>query len=1065
MNSFRHNSSKPNERRKVAEPWECEYFVPTSAPSVPAFLNFLSDKMKTVSSIKLDVDAQIRRHFAQYMRTLRIPERMATLRAALKKLRNEGTTGPDGKLIATPLRYLSMWLSDSANFHPAHGEAESSSQDTSLRSSKRSPKPSHKRLPLGFAIDDDSGGSDAASVEDGSDSDNSNAGSNDDDGGDGDGEDDARINWQAREDELLQSHASASKLKAFRAQREAAEARLEARRQQDEQDERTEPGDLIKAELLKDEWLNDQHAEHAAEWVEHHRINDALEGMLCELYKHRPQQPAEAMRRWLLQQPLFASERVERTRVELERQLSALEDRLEPIVADEARLSQKLEALGASELDDVQDSEGSRSKLHEQLARVSAQATECRKHLEQCKSNLQHVAADGYTSNETMMSHSELLRCWPVVRRVVVSHASGARAADEAMSALTMLLRRGLSVNHAPYGYTILYLACAQGNQRLCETLISHGADIHRWSRDGTMPIDVASAMGHKDVVECLLQKGSHFGGALHYAAAAGHVATARVLIEYGIHVECQVTSPSESTPHTPLALAVMHQHIQMIRFFLNLGTVDVGRLPSHLKNAKVLVAELNTKTAGSIGQQNVASANFFHVQQFLDETVPRSSTDIDEGSLQHIVELNARLPAGRRISDVVDAKDSMEWTSLMYAAVDNDAARAKVLIALGANVMTTNRFNLSAALWAKWHKAEAVLRLIVEKSSRMLESDKEAFNNLNNLLRTYREDKATRSLLCFRDDERCTWISSGDPLHVEQPMQQKEDIDPDALMSTALPSGLRFNFDASDQPEDTLEDYLLKLDASHDSQGKYPAQGRFKGNMPGFIHSCKLVVQDIIASNRAPHGATPVDIFALHLYTRAELFGEVNRAYRDGNEPEMRRWWPVAWYITRAQRRLRASAGIFFRGVGRLFHFVDWEKYQPGSIVTWGGFSSSTKDPRVATNFLYSGQELAVVEGVIFKIYAKSPLSIEWCSFVPSEREYLFQHSTSFRVLNWYEGTDVNIRHGVPRAENEKSSFVIDGDAIAQPVPLPRCLLDEDVRKQLRRNKVLLIELTEVDG
>ena len=1051
MNGFRHKSSNPNERRKVAEPWACEHYVPPSVPSVPAFLSFLSEKMRVASSIKFDVEAQIRRHFAQYMRNLRIPERMATLRAALKRLWTEGTTGPNGKLIANPLRFLSMWLGDSANFHSAQssGDAHPSSKDKRKRS--------RKSLPLSAAFA--AGTSSSDSDEDRSDNDDNAE----------DGENEALVNWQAREDELIQNQATASELSEFRARRAAAEARLEERRRQDEQDEKTEPEELIKAELLTDKWLSDQHAEHAVEWIEDHRINDALEGMLNEIFKHRPQQPAELMRKWLLQQPLFSSERVTTTRNELLRQVGALEERLEPIAAHEAELKRQLARFGAADAADasepLQDGDSHRSKLHEQAAKVSAQATECRKQLQQYTSKLKHLAAEGYTSSDTMMSHSELLRCWPIVRRLVVSHASGTRAAEEAMSTLNALLKRGLSVNHAPYGYTILYLACAQGDQRLCEALISHGADIHRWSRDGTMPIDVASAMGHKEVVECLLQRGSHFGGALHHAAAAGHVGVARVLVDHGVHVDSLVMPPNETTPHTPLALAVMHHNTQMIRFFLNLGTVDPGRLPSHLKTAKILIAELNTQSAGSVGQQNVGAANFFRVQRFLDEKVPRGSTDIDDIRLQRILKFEHELTESLRISDVVDAKDSMEWTSLMYAAVDNDAARARVLIALGANVMTTNRFNLSAALWAKWHQSEAVLRLIVEKNSRMLESDKEAFNNLNNLLRTYREDKATRSLLRFREDERCAWISSGDPLHVEQPLQQKENSDPDALMTTALPAGSRFSFNASDQPEDTLEDYLLKLDASNECRGKYPAQGRFKGNLPSFIHSCKLVVQDIVASNRAPHGATPVDIFALHLYTRAELFGEVNRAYRDGNEAEMKRWWPVAWYITRAQRRLRASGGVFFRGVGRLFHFVQWEKYQPGSIITWGGFSSSTKDPRVATDFLHSGQDLTKVEGVIFKIYAKSPLSIEWCSFVPSEREYLFQHSTSFRVLNWYEGTDVNIRHGVPRAENEKTSFIIDGDAIVQPVPLPQCLVDEDVKLQLKRNKILLIELTEVDA
>ena len=37
----------------------------------------------------------------------------------------------------------------------------------------------------------------------------------------------------------------------------------------------------------------------------------------------------------------------------------------------------------------------------------------------------------------------------------------------------------------------------------------------------------------------------------------------------------------------------------------------------------------------------------------------------------------------------------------------------------------------------------------------------------------------------------------------------------------------------------------------------------------------------------------TPADIFALHLYTRSELFGEVNRALRDSDAA--RSWGELA--------------------------------------------------------------------------------------------------------------------------------------------------------------------------
>ena len=43
----------------------------------------------------------------------------------------------------------------------------------------------------------------------------------------------------------------------------------------------------------------------------------------------------------------------------------------------------------------------------------------------------------------------------------------------------------------------------------------------------------------------------------------------------------------------------------------------------------------------------------------------------------------------------------------------------------------------------------------------------------------------------------------------------------------------------------------------------------------------------------RYPPSVTPADIFALHLYTRSELFGEVNRALRDSDAA--RSWGELA--------------------------------------------------------------------------------------------------------------------------------------------------------------------------
>ena len=62
---------------------------------------------------------------------------------------------------------------------------------------------------------------------------------------------------------------------------------------------------------------------------------------------------------------------------------------------------------------------------------------------------------------------------------------------------------------------------------------------------------------------------------------------------------------------------------------------------------------------------------------------------------------------------------------------------------------------------------------------------------------------------------------------------------------------------------------------------------------MSGFVESCKVATCDYVAAARAPQ-ASPLDIFAVHIYTRAELAPVINAAYLDGDEAEIDKWRKV---------------------------------------------------------------------------------------------------------------------------------------------------------------------------
>jgi len=464
--------------------------------------------------------------------------------------------------------------------------------------------------------------------------------------------------------------------------------------------------------------------------------------------------------------------------------------------------------------------------------------------------------------------------------------------------------------------------------------------------------------------------------------------------------------------------------------------------LPAHLQSSALLPNDKRKRAAEELSEQVSNAASFYELQKFLNSDRFYSQGKDTKAGEVAAVDINP------------NACDTMGWTGLMHAAVSDDANSAKKLLSLGALPSYRNRFALSAVLWAHWMEASAfreVLRQMQGAEADVLDgNDQKGFDRLRETLETFKGDSAVQSLL------RPTGLRKGgnaDAGAVSQLEKQE-----DGIQQTR--SSIHNLIDEDDVPKVSLEEYLLELDKQFPKE--YPKSGPFTGDMCGFINSMKLATMDIIASGTVPQGVTPVDIFALHLYTRAELFGFINRAYREGNPTEMAKWRVVVWYMVTAKKRQKGLAGVYFRGVGRLFNFVPVSDYRPGKTITWGGFSSSSADLRIAGKFMYGLQRPSEAEGVIFKIWAKTPVPIEWCSFVPEEREHLFLPSTSFRVSAWYQATNFNLRRGVRPMDDESNDFCLACDHIVEPVPLQIVNDEEGLKKQLTHNHVLLVEMEE---
>jgi hypothetical protein len=394
-----------------------------------------------------------------------------------------------------------------------------------------------------------------------------------------------------------------------------------------------------------------------------------------------------------------------------------------------------------------------------------------------------------------------------------------------------------------------------------------------------------------------------------------------------------------------------------------------------------------------------------------------------------------------------VDARDTLQWTSFMYAALYNDGDQAETLLALGANPTARNRLDFSALLWAHWHKSKFFLVALEDVGSGLQGRDKEGHDRLSEAVRRHKGSKAVESILCpGRPRERCKIVGTGGH-------RRRGEGNHDVTATYATPTNEAV-------VDETLEDCLLEIDTQYPSV--YPVHGRFKGDMAGLIQSCKVATADCVAAGKAPQ-CTPLDIFACHLYTRPELAPLFNAAYLDGDEAEIGKWRKVVWHIKQAVRNMRSVAGVHFRGVHAKFETLNLSAYRPGAKVHSSTFSSYSVDLRVALNFLYELDDPAQAEGVVFKLFSHTGATIEEISLLPEEKEVLFLPGSTFRVVNWYPATDYHLRRGLPREQDpEERAFLLDCQQIVQPAPLAFDDNMSRLRGKLKSNKLILVELEE---
>ena len=687
-------------------------------------------------------------------------------------------------------------------------------------------------------------------------------------------------------------------------------------------------------------------------------------------------------------------------------------------------------------------------------------------------------------------------RSWPAVRRVVVGKIKAIETHIMIQRDLVPLLEQGLPLDVAPYGYSALYMACAQGNAQLVKFLMARGAMLHFPSKDGTRPIEVAAALGHFSIVHELWDHGAHLGRAAHYAAASGHLSILQLFIPHVIPADLAMTPPPTAVgisgdmssvggaPLTLLAVAMTHEQFPVARFLLAHGA-DAEKMPSSLRAERRLGLLQARNLLPRIAPPELAPPQAPQTLEWLLESMRPPRVDEEFSSYREALQDKIK---GSAVD--VDERDEMHWTALMYASVTDDGDRACKLLALGASVQARERFGFSSLLWAHWHKCFNFRRAIVWAHGigcdELTSEDRIGYEQLSRLIESVGDDE--QAMLGhgihrhmskrheYRDSLACCDLTN-EGMGARTPRASPP---PTSSVQRRSRQNSHY-FEKTGTPTMRCDDYLLDLDQRLPQ--KYPESGRFANDMTGFITSVKIFVTAVMASGVHPSGILPSHAFALHLYTRTELVDAINRAHRDGNRDAIAQWEVITWYVTAAHNVLAKEEGIYFRGAS-MFNSTQMRDYLPGAITTWSSFSRTTIDLRVAGRFLYGSSDPTAVEGVIFKIRAHTAASVAWCSLFPEEMEFLLIRDTCVRVINWYACTDVNLLSrtltvgaGGSVATATTSEAEVEGggsgaamsapfslafEEITQPVPLPRFDSPSDLKQMLSENQVVVIEVEE---
>jgi ankyrin repeat protein len=288
-------------------------------------------------------------------------------------------------------------------------------------------------------------------------------------------------------------------------------------------------------------------------------------------------------------------------------------------------------------------------------------------------------------------------------------------ASSQALMAVKWYTSQSNYSQKVPRRITGLHLAAYFGVQEAVHAVLgSHY--LNSTDSYGRTPLSWAAANGHEAVVKLLVEKGAEMETKdkdssgqtpLSWAASRGHEAVVKLLLEKGAELETKDSKYSR----TPLSYAAENGHEAVVKLLLE------------------KVAELETKDKDSSGQTPLswaASRGHEAVVKLLLEKGAELETIDDYGQTplswaasrgdEAVVKLLLEKGAELETKD----KDYGQ-TPLLWAAENGHEAMVKLLLEKGAELETKSNYGQTPLSYAAQYGHEAVVKLLLEKGAKKL--------------------------------------------------------------------------------------------------------------------------------------------------------------------------------------------------------------------------------------------------------------------------------------------------------------------------------------------------------